>query len=197
MIRDVWKLNVCTVMLLPLLNNITKDLNSGKITFTQLSFLYGLKSCYLHNKLLALVFNKEDCTKDITISKKNKIHWSEYLISAEGFSTFEMTNDHMIFYFDINISDQDLQNIKSAKYSKLSVEFCNRINVFAYYKNLVTTDNKLADFLSLQNIARAIVGKENYMKNLIQDTLKVRLPDNAEYFKEFIKEKEFLNKNNL
>jgi hypothetical protein len=198
MIRQVWKLNVCTVLLLPLLNEVTKGLlfKNKAITFTQMAFLYNFKNCYLDDKLLAIVFDKQDCLRDVAITKTHSIHLSEYLASLKYFHTFEIINDVMIFYFDLNLSKDDLNNIRISQYSKLSEEFSKRVDVSAHHKSVVITKIEIADFLSSQNVARAIIDRESFMKELIEDDLKVKLPRDAEYFKKFLESKELLNKNN-
>jgi hypothetical protein len=194
MIRDVWKLNVCTVLLLPLLNHITSKitLKDKRITFTQFCFLFNMQKCYLKDNSLVIIFYRDECSTDIKISKNTKVHLSEYLLSLPQFEKFEIFNDYMLFYFKLDISRKDKELIMEGKYSKLSEECINNLDVSKSFKS-VGVFHSLGDYLSQENIARSIVSKEVFMRDLIQDELHVKLASDTEYFKKFEPQKELFN----
>jgi len=201
MIREVWKLNVSTVLILPIFNGITKELllRGKNVTFTQLCFMYKMQKCYITKKLqeLALVFYKDISAKRLVGTNMNFWSFNELMITREGFSKFEMYNDYIIFYLKINpCFADDVKLITSGDYSKVSDMFRTEIDTLKHFKRLEKTET-LADDLCVLNIPRAIVDKENYMKDMIEDQLKVKLRDETEYFNKFISREEILNLSSL
>jgi hypothetical protein len=97
----------------------------------------------------------------------------------------------MLFYFKLDISKKDKELIMESKYSKLSEECINNLDVSKSFKS-VGVFHPLGDYLSQENIARSIVSKEVFMRDLIQDELHVKLASDTEYFKKFEPQKELL-----
>lgn len=189
MIRDVWKLNVSTVLILPLFNDITKNLKIDKkpVSFTQLCFLYNIKSCYLDPSLekLIFVFFREDCSKKLYNTNISGWSLSELLVTRNNYEKFEIYNDYMIFYYNIDsIYHKDIGIIYDSKYSSVSNKFTDQVNVKNHFNRLYRT-NTLGDYLTTKNIALSIYRKEEYMKELIEDYLGIILPIDNEYFKKF------------
>lgn len=200
MIREIWKLNVSTLILLSLYNKVSNNLlyKKANISFTQLCFLYKLKTCYVDVKFknLLLVFPKDFTSSKLINTNLNNISLNEYIISLSEYNKFEIYNDYIIFYLKLELQDQDIKQLILSNYSKLSNNFRNRIDYSLNYKYVYNT-NDLGHFITTNNITRSICAKENYMKELIEKELKIKLPKEGEYFHKFGEKDEFLNINKL
>ena len=201
MLKDIWKLNVSTTLILPLFDSLTKDVLIGRdnITFTQLCFLYKLQKCYLndHADNLILVFFREDVSKKM--HKTNIKFWSftEFIVTQPCYEKFEIYNDYIIFYLKIDKKYiNDIQKIRATKYSLVSKDYTQAVNVKNCFKRLHITDT-LGDTLSSKNICMSILIKDPYMKDLIEDFLNITLPNGNEYFKLFDDANEIFNEKML
>lgn len=207
MIMKLWKLNVCTILILPLFNQLTSNLlynklpilNKSPISFIQLCFLYGIKNTYLNNKhdSLVLVFDKKRTSDKLFNTNFNFWSFNEFMLNTKDYIKFEIYNDYILFYLRIDSKNkEDIDKIISSSYSSLSKEYKNSIDISKQYKVLQKVE-EVSDYLCHNNIPRSIVSKEQYMKNIIESYLKIRIPDTNEYFKMFEKDKEIFSPNML
>lgn len=201
MIGELWKLNVSTILILPLFNHVTKNLKYKKhnISFIQLCFKYGLQKAFLNknNKELLLVFDKKISSDKLLDTSHKDWSMNEFILTIPEYIKFEIHNDFIIFYFDIDKKyHDDIELISQSKYSKVSEEYKKQIDFLTYFENLVKTDN-ISDFICRKNIPRSIVYKEKYMRELMESYLDVKIPNENEYFLTFKNVNEYFNIVNL
>lgn len=189
MIIRLWKLNVSTVLILPLFNNLTKDLllKSKPISFIQLCFLYGLEKTYLTQDFnnLVLVFPKLKTANKLLNSNYSFWSFNEYMLNLKSYNKFEIYNDYILFYLNIDdLYRRDIVKITNSKYSEVSNIYKENLDISKYFKSLCRAE-EISDYICHNNIPRSIVSKENFMKSIIESYLKVNVPSENEYFKLF------------
>jgi len=189
MIIRLWKLNVSTVLILPLFNNLTKDLllKSKPISFIQLCFLHGLEKTYLTQDFnnLVLVFPKLKTANKLLNSNYSFWSFNEYMLNLKSYNKFEIYNDYILFYLNIDdLYRRDIVKITNSKYSEVSNIYKENLDISKYFKSLCRAE-EISDYICHNNIPRSIVSKENFMKSIIESYLKVNVPSENEYFKLF------------
>ena len=189
MIIRLWKLNVSTVLILPLFNNLTKDLllKSKPISFIQLCLLHGLEKTYLTQDFnnLVLIFPKLKTANKLLNSNYSFWSFNEYMLNLKSYNKFEIYNDYILFYLNIDdLYRRDIVKITNSKYSEVSNIYKENLDISKYFKSLCRAE-EISDYICHNNIPRSIVSKENFMKSIIESYLKVNVPSENEYFKLF------------
>lgn len=200
MIAQFLKLNVSTLLVLPLLEGVQGKLRYQKsittqVPLLQLAFESGLEKTYLYNKMskedncIHCLFN-HNVTRPLKFTTKPWASLNEILLSSPNFRDFRMHNDLILYSLEIPKEYLDILDlIQDSKYSALPESFKEAL--YPKAKEYVPLRSDMGNFLTGRNIPKKIVNKDD---RLIQEICQFLQIQNApEGFKKFDPLEETIN----
>lgn len=175
-------INISTLLLLKLFDDITKDVISTKykipFNIQSLCFAYGLVNCYITSdyKLLKLIFNAKEALKDKKLTKSYYSNIIDLLIDSSHFYSISNITIEFDKFIVINLRIPkefigDIANyISNNKYSKVSEEFKNEMQ----FKNssLPFVDNDIANYIAKTNLPYRVITNHTKLIDITYDALK-------------------------
>lgn len=208
--RLINRMNISTIMLLPLFQSILTDFNKKKKkknsihTVITLFFQYGLLNCYLYDNIttnkytLKLLFNKNLLTTKIPYTNKSYFSLFDIIILSEYFIGMRNCDDlHVVLYLQIDKKwNDDIEKIENSEYSKTSIEFKKEITLESCDVEL--SDDEDANTIVLQQLGPNIAYKTKELQKHINNLYNANVTDPPELYKQFDVSKEtiFFNINN-
>ncbi len=213
MYKDIWKIfNVTTVLIVPLLDEQTIPLlykhTDLEYPFILAALEHGLENGYLGVRqdedvptveygYMYLLFRNDLAFRKLTSVSIPHFSFNELLIDSPFFDSIQMkTSEYIVYKMTIDPRwETDIRRITDGKYSTLSKRYREEIRV--KQARVPTTNNPLFEFLISSNMAYFVTRQDKKLSQSIGDFLNMRLPKDAELFKEFNPDKETLDISSL
>lgn len=198
MIRLVWnRYNVSTVMVLPLLKDIFKNIISidkkHYLSIYDILHRGGFINSFLYykgeyNNTIKLSFKRDKILGNLNVSGQC-FNIFNLLFNCKQFKDIKILEKEVIIFLEIdNIWKNDIIKIEESNYSSTSLNFKKYVTTDKNKKYLSSGD-KLIDFMS-NTLCGSIVYKDVDLLKEIQSLLKINYKIEGEYFIEFNKKLE-------
>ena len=215
MVNDniIEKINVSTIMILPIFQSILDEYNKKKTrnaihTVITLFYEYGLENCYLYDSInpndrttLKLVFNKEKLMTKIKDNKKSFFSLFDIITLSAYFVKLENINEEeVVIYLKIDKKwEDDIKLIEESNYSKVSKDYKEEIK-FSPSNRVELSSNTDANTIVIENLGANIAYKTKELQKSINNLYDTNVHDLDEIYKKFNKDKETITinlKNNI
>lgn len=196
------------MMLLKLFDDIciecysTIDTNINyRVPIHYIAYDYGLLDCYLDNKCLVIVFDKEIAISDLKKTKSKYYSFVDRLIDSDEFFKLETYHEDLLCIW-LKIPDKyhnDLNIIRQSKYSKTSEDFKQMMNVsYTIINNemkIPPFNHPIARYIVIKNIPARIVFRSKKLKQEIIEDFDINETslEDVEYFIQWDDQKELWN----
>ena len=202
-IEQVWKkYNVSTVMVLPLFWDITRNIFARGTTtvypFPQLCLEYGLINTFLlkdgkYDGCLHLLFDNDYFIQDLDLTTSIYFSMCELLVDCDYFRDINVINEGILISLKIpgRFRKDITENILEGKYSKLSDDYKREIKIKEH--SIPIGDNKLAIYMSTNDLAYAVAIRAKHIKEEIEKVLDMEISVKDEFYEKFNEDKETIN----
>lgn len=201
---DIWKkYNISLILVLPLLYEITNNINikhyETQHPFMSLAMKYGLINTYMlnenneFNNSLFIKFDKKEVMSNKNITNSSLLSFNDLVISSDYFIDIQFIDDYIIYEMKLpDKYENDFELILDGKYSSLSDEYKKEISYKERNAKMPKSWEGDDKYIIINDLGYAVSKKANKIKNWFQDYFGETPDDDKEYYIKIHKDNERL-----
>jgi len=183
-IEHIWNnTNISSLILLKLFDDICVDCFSVqdkrlRVPIHYMCYDYGLLDCYLNDKNLALVFDKETCLSDLRKTTSKYYSFIDRLQDSKHYHSILTRKSLIVVFLKIpEIYHEDLELIKKSMYSQVSKLFKKKM-LMDYTRingsiDVPRSSHPIARYIVVNNIPGNIVRRTQDLIQKISEALRL------------------------